>query len=98
MMKQTLTALAAAAVTLSAAPAFAKDIAVSYADLNLASVEGQKTLERRIDRAAKKACGYDVSITSTRMNSPQTMACYNKAKAGAQTTMAMLVEDARLGG
>lgn len=98
MMKQTLIALSAAAVALSAAPAFAKDVAVSYADLNLSSIEGQKTLERRLDRAAKKACGYDVAITSTRLSSPQTMDCYNKAKAKAQTTVAALVEDARLGG
>lgn len=98
MMKQTLIALSAAAVALSATPSFAKDIAVSYGDLNLSTIEGQKTLERRLDRAAKKACGYDVSITSTRLSSPKTEACYAKAKASAQTTVAMLIEDARLGG
>jgi UrcA family protein len=98
MMKQTLIAISAAAIALSATPSFAKDVAVSYGDLNLSSIDGQKTLERRLDRAAKKACGYDVAVTSTRMSSPKTMDCMNKAKAQAQTTVATLIEDARLGG
>jgi len=98
MMKKTLIALAAASVALSAAPAFAKDVAVPYADLNLASADGQKTLERRIDRAAKKACNFDGYTVRSLIGSPEGDACFSKAKASAKTAMAVVVEDARLGG
>jgi len=98
MMKKTLIALVAASITVSAAPAFASDVAVPYADLNLASVDGQKTLERRIDRAAKKACNFDGYTVRSLIGSPESEACYDKAKASATTEMAAIVEEARLGG
>ena len=55
-------ALAAAYVNTSAAlsPAAAQDadgVAVSYADLNLASPAGRAVLDRRIAAAARQVCG-----------------------------------------
>src|SRR3546814_1685442 len=63
MFKSTSIAAALIGLGLTATPAFAKDVQVRYADLNLATVEGQKTLEQRIDRAARDACNYGQHIT-----------------------------------
>ncbi len=92
---------AAFALALTAAPSFAKDVEVRYADLDLATVEGQKTLEARIDRAAREACDYDSRVTGTRLPSSDAMTCYRKALDSARTMMASKVEaaqDSQLGG
>ena len=55
--------LAAAALGLSASPAFAQapagspQIVVSYSDLDLSSKRGQRTLDRRLRTAVQSACG-----------------------------------------
>ena len=100
MIKTTSIAAAAAALVLTgltfsvAAPAQAKDVTVSYADLNLTTVEGQKTLARRLDAAARNACTYDQLSTGTRIRDPQAVACYKKARAQSHDHMAMAVERA----
>ena len=66
-------------------------IAVSYADLNMASTEGIDTLYRRIKLAAHKVCGVDnmrVTLDITRLN----RACV----AGAMDSAISDVNDARL--
>ena len=99
-MKRPLIALAAlaAAGTALAAPAAAETMAVQYRDLNLATAQGQKVLERRIDRAARKVCDRGVQRTGTRLPSAKVEACYRQAKAKANQTFAALVEAHRLGG
>jgi UrcA family protein len=56
-----LIAVAAASLFASAATAQPEraDVAVSYADLNLASSAGRAVLARRIETAANAACGVD---------------------------------------
>ncbi|CDO36607.1 MULTISPECIES: UrcA family protein [Novosphingobium] len=94
----TTTPIAAAALlglALTAAPSFARDVEVRYADLDLASVEGQQTLERRIDRAARSACEYDRYDTGSRIHSREKIQCYRKALESAKTLMASKIEAAR---
>lgn len=99
-MKKSLIALAAIGTMFNAAPAFAGDVTVNvkYSDLNLASVEGQKTLEFRIDQAAKKACGYKKIHTGSRAGGADAQKCYVDAKKAAKSQIAAVVDDARLGG
>jgi UrcA family protein len=59
-----LLSIAAAAAALGAAPALARDSAptprsqiVRYSDLNLSSVAGRQTLDRRIAVAVRQVCG-----------------------------------------
>lgn len=88
-------------LALTATPSLAKNVEVRYADLNLATVEGQKVLEQRIDRAARDACGYGGSVTGTRIPSSQARACYREALDSAKTAMAAKIEaaqDSQLGG
>lgn len=59
---KTILILAAAAATFTAAPALAQDLGagqvrVGYADLDLSSRSGQRTLDRRIRSAVEQACG-----------------------------------------
>lgn len=75
-------------LTLTAAPAFADTLAVRYKDLDLTTAEGQKTLDRRIDAAARQVCGYDEVITGTRLRSRDSVACYKQARAQVQKQVA----------
>jgi UrcA family protein len=90
-----IAAAALLGLALTATPSLAKDVEVRYADLNLASIEGQKTLEQRIDRAAREACSYNTQDAGTRIRSSATVACYNKARDSAKTVMAARIEAAR---
>ena len=101
MFKSTPIAAALLGMALTATPAFAKDVEVRYSDLNLATAEGQKTLDKRIERAAREACHYDVRTTGSRLPSTEARACYNKALDSAKTMMAGKIEaaqEAQLGG
>lgn len=104
-MKSAILALAAAGSALAlmgaAAPAIAKsngDMVIKYTDLNLNSPSGQKTLERRIDRAAREFCGMDRRATGTRIRANQDTQCYREAKNLATEQMAKLLDGTRLGG
>jgi UrcA family protein len=70
-------------------------VRVSYADLNLASDPGQRTLEHRIVRAAKIVCVYDdgkdVDLAI------ETNACRSDAVARVQPAYAAAVNAARRG-
>lgn len=101
-MKTPLLALAATATFLAAAPAMADetnpDMVVRYADLDLSTEAGQKTLETRIDAAAKKYCGVGEQRTGTRLKSTMASRCYREAKRLANQQFAALVSDERVGG
>ncbi|MEW9854767.1 UrcA family protein [Novosphingobium sp. M1R2S20] len=95
MMKTALFAAAAALATVAtAAPAMAKDVPVRHGDLDLTSAKDQKTLARRIDRAARKAC----DVQYGRLPSADVMNCYQEAHTAGRTQMASVIDDARLGG
>lgn len=101
-MKTPLFALAATMTMLAGAPALAEqmsdDMVVRYADLDLSTEAGQKTLETRIDAAAKKYCGVGEQRTGTRLSSSKAKVCYREAKRLANQQFAAIVSDARLGG
>lgn len=69
----------AAARAADAAPA----VAVSYADLDLASQSGRLQLARRIDHAAHTVCGWDNGVSID--NAPARRACIRRAVANATT-------------
>ncbi|MXP47860.1 UrcA family protein [Altererythrobacter luteolus] len=97
-MKRPLIALAAITTMAAAAPAFAEEIQVNHHDLNLTTIEGQQTLDRRVDRAAKRVCGYNELRSGSRFVTPSMRSCLAKAKAGANSQVAAIVDDKRLGG
>ena len=104
-MKSAFFAVAAAGSALAmmgaAAPALAKsngDMVIKYSDLNLNSPSGQKSLERRIDKAAREFCGVDREETGTRIRANQDTQCYRQAKSLATEQMAKLLDGTRLGG
>ena len=91
--------LAGAAIT----PALAgngapQSIAIKTADLNLASPEGQKTLDRRIEHAARTVCRTPSISTGTRIMSHEAQACLAKARSGARAQVAVLMADQQRGG
>lgn len=103
MFKTTAAALLGLALT--AAPALAAEktqIRVEYADLDLTSADGQRTLERRLDVAARNACGMDQHATGSRLPSSQARACYKQATDRAHDVMATAIDNAngetRMGG
>jgi UrcA family protein len=96
MLKNALfAAVAALATVVTAAPVLAKDVVVSYRDLDLATAKGQRTFSQRIDRAAKSVCDYD---SEGRIPSHAAVACYHQARAKARTEMAAVIQGTRLGG
>lgn len=99
MLKTALFVAAAAAATLAAAsPVLASEVAVSYKDLDLTTPAGQSKLARRLDVAAREACGYDETITGTRLPARSTVECYRQAKVRAHDTMATILGDIQRGG
>ena len=51
----------AGAATVFAAPAAAEDsVGIKYSDLDLSTRAGQQKLDRRIDSAAREACGMEI--------------------------------------
>ncbi|MCJ2179888.1 UrcA family protein [Novosphingobium album (ex Hu et al. 2023)] len=105
MFKNAPIAAALLGLALTTAPAFAAEktkVRVEYTDLDLTTAEGQHTLERRLDIAARNACGMDQHTTGSRLPSPQARACYKQATARAQDVMATAIdnasEESRMGG
>jgi UrcA family protein len=82
---------------IAGAPAAAQDLVVRYDDLNLASPTGQKTLDRRIDAAARSFCGTDAQQTGSRINTGAAK-CFRDARAAAREQMAALIEKYSLKG
>lgn len=90
--------LAVLAMAIPAAPAFAEEKAVSYADLNLSSPEGQRILERRITQALKEVCQANEIRTGTRVRSSDSRRCMTEARANAKAQVAAILEQKGLGG
>ncbi len=96
-MKTVFVTIAAAAAVL-AAPASAGSIVVQHADLNLATVEGQKTLDRRINAAARKVCQFSSAPANGALATAEARRCVSKARASAAQAFAIAVEqDQRTG-
>lgn len=85
-------ALAAISCTLAAGTASAggtsrdpPSVKVSYADLNLSTVEGASALYGRLKRAAREVCGVDYVQPEERLHSSIWKTCYDSAIAAAVT-------------
>lgn len=86
---------AVAATPAAAAPT----VGVKYSDLDLSTKAGQDKLERRIDSAAKAACGMDEIRTGRFTPSTAQRQCYQQAKTsvGEQVAQAIARDSARGG-
>ena len=89
---------AAVAVPAHAASTDSASVAVRYSDLDLATEQGQKTLEERLDRAARQVCGLDERATGTRIAGREATACYRQAKEQLARQVARVVDNSRTGG
>jgi UrcA family protein len=77
------------AATLIAAPAAAgTSVAVKYSDLDLSTRTGQQKLERRIDSAAREACGMGEVRTGRFTPSTAQRQCYVQTKASVHDQVA----------
>lgn len=97
-MKKILMSIATIATLGAATPALAESVVIEYRELNLASIEGQKVLERRVDRAARQVCGMNDLRTGTRIPTAEAAQCYAKAKKQAFQQISAMVDQERLGG
>lgn len=98
-MKTTLALIAALGLAVpTAAETIPYNIEVSFADLNLDSAEGQARLDRRLEHAARKVCGYDRVVTGNRILSSEVNACVAKTKARAHDRVALARDGQALGG
>ena len=79
-MRFTRIMAAALAASVIATPAFAEGVSVKYSDLDLSNARDQQTLERRIDSAAREACGMDKVVTGRISQSTAQRQCYQQTK------------------
>ena len=88
---------AALAATLLAGSAYAAPAqkAVSYADLNLTSAAGAKSLETRIRNAAKQVCG--IGTAQDLAAAAAADRCYDAAITEASARMQQVISSARTG-
>ena len=91
-------AIAAAGTALTASPALAGNSRelVRYDDLRLTTAEGQAELQKRLDKAAWKACMFDTR--GTLRTGEQQTACYHATRKDAAVRMAQVLATPRLGG
>ena len=103
-MKTLTLAIATASIGLVglSAPATAqesvkKSTSVSYAGLNLNTLEGQELLAQRLEIAARRVCDYNGPSTTTRIRK-DARKCLAKARTNARRQMASIIADQRRGG
>lgn len=86
-------ALAATAIAapISAATDTSAPVAVKYSDLDLSTKAGQEKLDRRIDDAARSACGMDDPSTGSRIRSSEARQCYEQTRANVHERVARLI-------
>lgn len=71
---------------------------VVYADLDLATVDGQRALDARIRRAARTVCKADEPPTGSRVASSESQACFRDALRSARARFAEVLTAPRQGG
>lgn len=80
------------AAAIFAAPALAETtVDVKYADLDLSTKAGQDKLERRIDSAAREACGMSEVRTGRFTPSTAQRQCYQQTKASVGEQVAQTI-------
>lgn len=103
-----LTLAAATIATAGVTPALANPIAqgpdgamvatISTSDLNLATPEGQRQLDRRVDRAVRKVCRTTNPATGTRIMNQDQRNCLANARSSAKQQVAALIAAEQRGG
>lgn len=103
-----LALLSAAAMTTMAAPTLARtgpiadftvrSVAVEIGDLDLATAEGQRKLQTRVDRAVRQACRVTDPQSGRRAFNPDARNCLANARAHANRQVAALLGDSQRGG
>ncbi|MDP5103269.1 MAG: UrcA family protein [Erythrobacter sp.] len=85
-------AMAGAAISpaLAAGPADPMTLKIATADINLATAQGQRTLDRRIEKAARSVCRADDRSTGTRIMNQDARTCLDKVRAEARQQVAAL--------
>jgi UrcA family protein len=73
-------------------------VSVSTSDLDLASPEGQRTLQNRVAKAVRGACRVTDFDTGQRLLNRDVRACLAKARASADRQVAALLTDEQRGG
>ena len=71
---------------------------VSISDLDLATPEGQRQLETRIRRVARKVCDVDAPRTGSHVPAPEALECYREALRNARERVAEAVANRTRGG
>lgn len=91
--------LAAAAVSPTLAGEMQRmTIKVQTADLDLATAEGQKTLDQRVAKAVRQVCRTQSHTGGSRVLSMDAAACLAKARADANRQVAILMSNEQRGG
>ena len=91
-----------AAASCLAVPAIAAEpagqsVRVVYKDLDLETAEGQASLARRLDAAARQVCGMDEMQTGTRIGNRDAQRCYRETRASLQAQFTNVFEGDRAG-
>lgn len=81
-----------------AQPAIAESVVVTYNDLDLSTAHGQRELQHRIDKAARKVCGMDQVTTGTRIQSSQAKKCLKDTKQQIEQKLAAVIDKSKDGG
>lgn len=102
-MKNLAIATAALGLAFTASPALAgsneyQSMDVSYAGLDLSTIEGQRLLEQRVEIAARKVCGYDDRQVGTLIRSKEVRDCVANARASARQDVATILQERQRGG
>ena len=92
--------IVAALIASLGVPAAAQEVSfeVQYRDLNLATAEGQQKLDRRIETAARKACGFGETTTGTRIRSKVAQQCVTELRTKARAQFATIIANEEKGG
>ncbi|MGB7419813.1 MAG: UrcA family protein [Erythrobacter sp.] len=93
----TLASIALAPLALAVAPGSAADaqhksIQISTDDLDLSTAKGQRTLDRRIEKAARSVCDAGHSRTGTRIRSTSVSKCLDVARNSVREQVAARIE------
>jgi UrcA family protein len=104
LAKATTVALAAFGLVGTAiTPALATDgetktVGITFSDLDLATPQGQKILDERIERAVREACSASSMTTGTRIQSSEHRACVAQGRAQARQQIAKIAQNPQRGG
>lgn len=104
MLKTFTLAIAGTTTALVATPANAEpatethSVGISFRDLDLSSEAGREELDRRVENAAKEACGMNEHEVGSRISSREARRCVEKAKRDMAEFVAEVTSDKQSGG